>query len=113
MAFETLFLLYLSFNFTDFILTAYALRTGDFKELNPIAKRFSLRGIALIKALISLVVFGILQLPQSPSCIKSIELSLIVSIVFFASISFYNSVLILHSRIKNHYKKISEIQNYL
>lgn len=95
MIFETLFLPYLFFNFIDFILTAYALRTEDFEEFNPIMRKFSLRGIALAKTLVSLITFGIFQIPWDPFEIAVLELSLVISIVYFASVSFYNLVLIL------------------
>ena len=100
MILETLFILYLFFNFMDFTLTAYGLRTGDFEEFNPVARKLSIRGIALIKTLVSLTTFGILQIPWNPFGTKFLELSLIISIVYFATVSLYNLVLILsHARI--------------
>jgi hypothetical protein len=84
----------------DFVLTAYALRTGDFEEFNPIVKKFSLRGFALIKAFFSLVTFGILQISWNNSSIKVLELSLITSIVVLAVVSFLNLTLILLYRIQ-------------
>lgn len=99
MIFETLFILLLFFNFMDYILTAYALRTEDFEEFNPIARKFSLRGFALIKALYSLVTFGILQIPWNTFSIKLLEPSLVMSIVVLAIASFSNLVLILLHRV--------------
>ncbi len=79
----------------DFTLTAYGLRMGDFEEFNPLMRKFSLRGIALIKTLVSLLVLGIFQIPWNPTVIKFLEFSLVISVVYFAVVSLYNLVLIL------------------
>lgn len=89
-----LFGLYLLFNFTDSISTWYGLGNGNFKEFNPVMRRFSLLEIALVKALICLFTFAILQISWDPFCTAFLELSLVISTVYFASVSFYNLVLI-------------------
>ncbi len=94
----TLIVLYLLFNLTDSISTGYGLRNGNFKEFNPVMRRFSLLEMALIKAFVCLVAFAILQISWDPLGTAFLELSLIISTVYFASVSFNNLVAIVSER---------------